>query len=71
MSGFHNDNGILALGLGGMVGGAILDMLSLGFAAQSLLAPLAASTLVVNLVLSPCRAPPAPPGGHRCTLPLS
>jgi hypothetical protein len=40
-------------GLMGMIAGAILDFVSLAFAAQSLLAPLAACTLLVNIVLAP------------------
>jgi hypothetical protein len=42
------------LGFLGMVTGALLDFGSLVFAAQSLLAPLAASTLVINIVQAPC-----------------
>lgn len=40
-------------GFAGMVSGSLLDFLSLVFAAQSLLAPLAASTLVINIVQAP------------------
>jgi hypothetical protein len=40
-------------GFSGMVFGSILDFVSLAFAAQSLLAPLAASTLVINIVQAP------------------
>lgn len=41
---------IWVLGLSAMVCGALLDFGSLSFAAQSLLAPLAASTLVINII---------------------
>jgi len=40
-------------GFSGMVTGSLLDFVSLAFAAQSLLAPLAASTLVINIVQAP------------------
>ena len=45
--------GMWVLGFSGMVTGAVLDFGSLVFAAQSLLAPLAASTLVINIVQAP------------------
>lgn len=41
------------IGITGMVSGAVLDLLSLAFAPQSLLAPIAACTLVVNMCVSP------------------
>ena len=44
---------LYCLGLAGMIGGAVLDFLALAFAAQSLLAPLAACTLIVNMCLAP------------------
>ena len=44
------------LGLSGMIFGAILDFVALAFAAQSLLAPLAACTLIVNMALAPLLA---------------
>lgn len=40
-------------GLAMMVGGAILDFVAFGFAAQSLIAPLGSVTLLCNVVLSP------------------
>ena len=46
--------GMWVLGFSGMVTGAVLDFGSLVFAAQSLLAPLAAASLVLNIVQAPC-----------------
>ena len=44
------------LGLSGMIFGAILDFVALAFAVQSLLAPLTACTLIVNMALAPLLA---------------
>lgn len=47
------DKLIWVAGLAMMVGGAILDFVAFGFAAQSLIAPLGSVTLLCNVVLSP------------------
>ena len=47
-------DGYWLLGMFGQVMGGLLDFAALGYAPQSVVAPLGALTLVVNVMLSPC-----------------